>query len=148
MKKLKIAIFVLFVTIVSNNGFGQARIGVKLNEISKEFSEKEYPKRNTGKIDGIGYWFYVKTEIGNLAYYTNNDSICYLTQLIPINDSVFNHLIDVYNEDSKKISKTSWVIYTDGYAYGTLINLIDNPTSLIFQKRGKYFEYTQIKHEK
>lgn len=144
----RIAICFLFVTIVSNNSFGQARIGVKLNEISDEFSEKEYPKRNTGKNDGTGYWFYVKTEIGNLAYYTNNDSICYLTQLIPINDSVFNHLIDVYNEDSKTISNKTWSIFTDGYAYGTLIKLIDDPNSLIFQKRGKYFEYTQIKHEK
>lgn len=146
MKKLKIAIFFLFVTLVSNNGFGQARIGVKLNEISEEYSEKEYPKRNTGKIDTIGYWFYVKTEIGNLAYYANSDSICYLTQLIPINDSVFNYLIDVYNEDSKTISNKTWSIFTDGYAYGTLIKLIDDPKSSIFQKRGKYFEYTQIKH--
>ena len=145
MKKLKIAIFFLFVTIVSNNGFGQSRIGDKLNKISEEFSEKEYPKRMMGESNGGGYRLYVKTEIGWISFYTNEDSICYLTQVIPVNDSVFYHLIDVYNEDSKKTSTSSWTLFTKGYEYGVLVKLINDPTDLLFKKRGKYFEYTQIK---
>jgi len=144
MKKLKIAIFFLFVTIVSNNGYGQSRVGVKLNEISNEFTEIEYPGRRIGKSYGGGYHIYLETEIGSIAYYANEDSICYQTLVIPKNDSIFNDLISDYNKDFKIINNKSWILENSKSTWAILIKVIDDSNDVLFKKRGKYFNYTVI----
>ena len=140
----RIAICFLFVTIVSNNSFGQARIGVKLNEISDEFSESEYPGRRVGLSHGGGYHIYLETEIGSIAYYANKDSICYQTLVIPINDSVFDDLISDYNKDFKIINNKTWLLENSKSTWSVLIQVIDDKNDVLFKKRGKYFNYTAI----
>lgn len=142
MKNLKLALCFLFVTIVSNNVFGQSRLGFKIDQIVKEFPENSFPVRDIGKNHGKGYHFYVTLDIGDVAYYSDNDSVITKTLVIPKNKEMWDFLKEQYSSYAKKINDKSWLICYDEYEEATIINIIDDKDDTLYKLRGAYVKIT------
>ena len=76
MKKIKLVL--LFVAIASNDLFAQGRIGFSMSDLLNEFSIKRFPNMSYGKnSDGKSYHLFIAGKYGKVAYYFDEDSICY-----------------------------------------------------------------------
>lgn len=140
--KNSILVFILFVTIVSNNSFSQARLGFKIDQIAKEFSAEKFPIRNIGKNHGEGYHFYVKLDVGDVAYYSDKDSVITKTIVKPKNKESLEFLKEQYSSYAKKINDKAWLICYDEYEEATIINIVDNKNDNLYKLIGTYVKIT------
>jgi hypothetical protein len=144
---MKNSIFVLlFAAIVSNNAFSQARLGFKIDQVAKEFSEQEYPIRNIGKNNGEGYHFYVKLNVGDVAYYSNEDSVITKTVVRPKNNESLEYLKGQYSSYANKINDKSWLICYDEDQEATIINIIDDKDDNLYKLIGTYVKITSTQY--
>jgi len=146
MKNSILVLSFLFVTIVSNNGFSQARLGFKIDQVAKEFSEKEYPIRNIGKNHGEGYHFYVRLNVGDVAYYSDEDSVITKTVIRPKDKEKLEYLKEQYSSYAKKINDKSWLICYDEYQEATIINIIDDKNDNLYKLIGTYVKVTSTQY--
>jgi hypothetical protein len=109
MKKL-ILILAILISFVSNS---QSRIGFTYNEIKNEFSEQY--TFTTGYRDELGKFLEIQIPGGLVTYYFTENNVCYFVTLLPETKGDLHFFIEEYNKKYVILSRTSWLIYTDGY---------------------------------
>jgi len=145
MKKSIVVLCFLFVATASNNVFGQSRIGSTLNQISSEFTKKEFPDQGIAlNRNGGGYYMFLKTWAGDVIYFADEDSICTRCVLIPSSDSSFTHFIQVFNKKSEIIDNRTWVNTYAPTGLTTLIKIIEDDLEGYNSTCGSYFEFTSL----
>jgi hypothetical protein len=144
MKITKKSTLVLVLLLTINLGFSQSRIGFKLDEIVKEWSG--YEVKSLGKNHAPGFHLYVKLDIGDVAYYTDEDSFCVKTLVIPKNEEMWKALKDSYNEDYVVINDKSWLVCFDDTKTANLIEIIDDKSDVLFKLRGSYIKTIETKY--
>ena len=88
----------------------QARLGHTEWEIREEFSEKTF----TSGYDKDGdKWLKMETDISTVKYYFKEETEwrCYVTMVIPDNQTALNVLVEKYNREYVIISETEWKMY-------------------------------------
>jgi hypothetical protein len=146
MQTVKKTSLILVLLFSFNLSFSQSRLGYKLNEVCDEFSSSEYPVRDLGKNHGVGYHFYVQTSVGNVAYYSDIDSVVTQTIVVPKNKEVWDYLIKEYNTNAKKIDEKSWVYCFDDIESACLVEIINDENDTIYKIKGEYIKTSYTKY--
>jgi hypothetical protein len=140
MKATKKISMMLALFISFNFSFSQPRLGYKLNEVYDEFSPTEYPISDLGKNHGIGYHFYVQLPIGNVAYYSDVDSVILLTVVVPKDEKMWNLLLKEYNTNATKIDGKSWIYCFDEIKTANLVEIINDKNDTFHKLKGDYIK--------
>lgn len=109
MKKL-ILILTILISFMSNS---QSRLGYSYTEVKNEFSDQY--TFTTGYRDELGKFLEFEIPGGMVTYYFNDESVCYFVTLVPESKGDLHFFIEEYNKKYVITSRTSWLIYTDGY---------------------------------
>lgn len=107
MKQYITFLFLLFTT----NLIGQARLGWTEKQIRTEFSNQTFTSDYAD--DGTKYISFRKQDY-SVAYFFNNDGLCYLVFVSPYSQQLVNALVQKYNNEYVIISNTKWQYYTSG----------------------------------
>lgn len=146
MKTVKTVLLILVLFFCFNLSFSQSRMGYKLSEVCNEFPPSEYPVRDLGKNHGNGYHFYVQLAVGNVAYYSNTDSVIIQTVVVPKNEEMWDLLIKEYNTNAKKINEKSWVYCFDDIETANLVEIIDDENDVLHKLKGDYIKISYAKY--
>jgi hypothetical protein len=146
MQTVKKIIIIMGISFSFNISFSQTRLGYKLNEVCDEFSSSEYPVRDLGKNHGRGYHFYVQLPLGNVAYYSDVDSVIVQTIIVPKNEKMWDLLIKEYNTYAKKIDEKSWVYCFDDIESACLVEIINDENDTIYKIKGEYIKTSYTKY--
>jgi len=145
MKKSILALCFLFVATVSNNVFGQSRIGWTLDQISKDFTKEKYPiQRISNNRHGGGFYMFVYSSIGDAIFFTNEDSLCTRCVFIPSSDSSFNVFVKMYNANSRTVNNNSWIHYNEKTGSIISIDIIKDDLEGYNSNCGSYFEFKPL----
>lgn len=137
IKNLSIAIALFF----SFSANGQGMLGFTFNQIDADFPKGDYIVKYTKNNDNGFFHLYVKTEIGKSFYYFGKDSICILSFFMPVDSLVFNEMKKSCDDNAKKISDSSWVIY-NGFGNGMKVTVVSDENNPIVKEGGKYLKYS------
>ena len=126
---MKTIILVLLFCFFGYKVNAQARLGDTEWEIRAEFSEKTF---TSGYTEDGDKWLKMETSIGTVGYYFGKESDwkCYMTIVIPDNQTALNVLVERYNREYVIISETEWKMYGNN---GIM------KISLIFAEEGGYY---------
>jgi hypothetical protein len=101
MKKL--LTIILFLSVISC--YGQARIGYTLEEIKREFPDKEvvYYEMTDGNYATIEFYTCIFT------YHLNEHNRCYSCNLRPNNTKILHEYIEMFNSKYEIVGLNSWI---------------------------------------
>jgi hypothetical protein len=126
---MKKVILILLVLGLGYKTDAQARLGDTEWEIREEFSEKTF---TSGYSKDGDKWLMMETSLSTVGYYFGKESDwkCYMTIVIPDNQTALNTLVEKYNREYVIISETEWKMYGNN---GIM------KISLIFAEEGGYY---------
>lgn len=146
MKKLKLILLSSILILTFKNGYSQARLGYTFDEIDKEFVIDSYSctDKKFGKNIKYGYHFYIHLDGGIFCHFLNNDLVCIEGMFFPLNDSIFNEYVNVYNSyKNTEIKKNVWIVHDIRYNQSMKIEAFTSKNNPVNSNK-KYFQYTLI----
>ncbi|MBN2664076.1 MAG: hypothetical protein JXR68_10540 [Bacteroidales bacterium] len=120
---LLVTFFLLFYS-----GFSQSRIGWTELQIKTEFYSWSFDTDYLN--DGTKYIVTDDENNATIAYFFNEQGLCYLTMVMPSNQVAVNYYVQTYNNQYVIVSDTEWKAYL---ANGVLV------IKLFFGDDGPYF---------
>lgn len=141
MKKIKLVL--LFVAIASNDLFAQGRIGFSMSDLLNEFSIKRFPNMSYGKnSDGKSYHLFIAGKYGKVAYYFDEDSICYETIFVAFDESKFKYFTNFCDKEYIKVNDKKWLAIDDETCLETDVEIIEDKNDIFFKRLGKYAKFS------
>lgn len=139
MKKLILTLILFLITISS---YSQVRI-----LYSEKYIREDFGDRLTTNFTENGVKFLrLKQETYSIAYYINNNGICYLCMITPYNPETLKSLKEFYNQNYVKLSDTEWKEYKqNGVIFVTQTEVENKPVFLFFANTKN--EYDDINNQ-
>ena len=138
MKTKKEILLIAVLFFISVFTYGQARLGSYISDVTKEFPAKDYPIRDIGKNHGNGYHFYVRLDIGDVAYYSDEDSMIVTTVIVPKDEETWDYIKKRYNEQYESIDEKRWLVCFDSIEVANMIEIIDDKNDYLHNLKGDY----------